>query len=187
MSLLFLLFFPLIFIFAGWTVYHQTSERVTYKSSSKPRTRFLSGPVSLSICLYLFFSISPHSFPSSLYLPGSLFYQPRFLFQCNPVDLLFHPPHRPPHLMYMTHFSFPTTRTQRPLSLCSLSFCFLTTRGYPSHAHTMLVLKTDITKSAEYVANRGSTTIAPNRICFLFIFKHFSVGTLCSWRLSLCV
>uniref|UniRef100_A0A3P9NXX4 non-specific serine/threonine protein kinase n=1 Tax=Poecilia reticulata TaxID=8081 RepID=A0A3P9NXX4_POERE len=34
---------------AGWTVYHQTSERVTYKSSSKPRTRFLSGPVSLSI------------------------------------------------------------------------------------------------------------------------------------------
>ncbi|XP_028309961.1 serine/threonine-protein kinase WNK2 isoform X9 [Gouania willdenowi] len=33
----------------GWTVYHQTTERVTYKSSSKPRTRFLSGPVSLSI------------------------------------------------------------------------------------------------------------------------------------------
>ncbi|KAM4722736.1 serine/threonine-protein kinase WNK2 [Rhinophrynus dorsalis] len=33
----------------GWTVYHQTSERVTYKSSTKPRTRFLSGPVSLSI------------------------------------------------------------------------------------------------------------------------------------------
>ncbi|KAM6977825.1 serine/threonine-protein kinase WNK2 [Aplochiton taeniatus] len=33
----------------GWTVYHQTSERVTYKSSSKPRTRFLSGAVSLSI------------------------------------------------------------------------------------------------------------------------------------------
>ena len=67
-SLLFLLFFPLIFIFTGWTVYHQTSERVTYKSSSKPRTRFLSGPVSLSICLYLFFSISLHSFPSCLYL-----------------------------------------------------------------------------------------------------------------------
>lgn len=66
--LLFLLFFPLIFIFTGWTVFHQTSERVTYKSSSKPRTRFLSGPVSLSICLYLFFSISPRSFPSSLYL-----------------------------------------------------------------------------------------------------------------------
>lgn len=66
---LFLLFFPLLyFIFAGWTVYHQTSERVTYKSSSKPRTRFLSGPVSLSICLYLFFSISPRSFPPSLYL-----------------------------------------------------------------------------------------------------------------------
>ncbi|XP_071020744.1 serine/threonine-protein kinase WNK2-like [Oncorhynchus clarkii lewisi] len=33
----------------GWTVYHQTSERVAYKSSSKPRARFLSGPVSLSI------------------------------------------------------------------------------------------------------------------------------------------
>uniref|UniRef100_A0A8C4Y942 non-specific serine/threonine protein kinase n=1 Tax=Gopherus evgoodei TaxID=1825980 RepID=A0A8C4Y942_9SAUR len=34
---------------SGWTVFHQTSERVTYKSSSKPRTRFLSGPMSLSI------------------------------------------------------------------------------------------------------------------------------------------
>ncbi|XP_067601004.1 serine/threonine-protein kinase WNK2 isoform X7 [Pseudorca crassidens] len=33
----------------GWTVYHPTSERVTYKSSSKPRARFLSGPVSVSI------------------------------------------------------------------------------------------------------------------------------------------
>ncbi|XP_045150311.1 serine/threonine-protein kinase WNK2, partial [Echinops telfairi] len=33
----------------GWTVAHQTSERVAYKSSSKPRARFLSGPVSLSI------------------------------------------------------------------------------------------------------------------------------------------
>ncbi|XP_046507146.1 serine/threonine-protein kinase WNK2-like isoform X1 [Equus quagga] len=33
----------------GWTVSHPTSERVTYKSSSKPRARFLSGPVSVSI------------------------------------------------------------------------------------------------------------------------------------------
>ncbi|XP_021104189.1 serine/threonine-protein kinase WNK2 isoform X4 [Heterocephalus glaber] len=33
----------------GWTVYHPTSERGTYKSSSKPRARFLSGPVSVSI------------------------------------------------------------------------------------------------------------------------------------------
>ncbi|XP_057161532.1 serine/threonine-protein kinase WNK2 [Ursus arctos] len=33
----------------GWTVYHPTSERLTYKSSSKPRARFLSGPVSVSI------------------------------------------------------------------------------------------------------------------------------------------
>ncbi|XP_036897215.1 serine/threonine-protein kinase WNK2 isoform X3 [Sturnira hondurensis] len=33
----------------GWTVCHPTSERVTHKSSSKPRTRFLSGPVSVSI------------------------------------------------------------------------------------------------------------------------------------------
>ncbi|XP_027134687.1 serine/threonine-protein kinase WNK2 isoform X6 [Larimichthys crocea] len=32
-----------------WSNYPQTSERVTYKSSSKPRARFLSGPVSLSI------------------------------------------------------------------------------------------------------------------------------------------
>lgn len=37
----------------GWSNYPQPSERVTYKSSSKPRARFLSGPVSLSICLYL--------------------------------------------------------------------------------------------------------------------------------------
>ncbi|XP_078024713.1 serine/threonine-protein kinase WNK2 isoform X4 [Epinephelus lanceolatus] len=35
----------------GWSNYPQTSERVTYKSSSKPRARFLSGPVSLSIFL----------------------------------------------------------------------------------------------------------------------------------------
>lgn len=55
-SVYFSVFFPL-YSSAGWTVYHQTSERVTYKSSSKPRTRFLSGPVSLSICLYLFFCI----------------------------------------------------------------------------------------------------------------------------------
>nr|XP_019957048.1 PREDICTED: serine/threonine-protein kinase WNK2-like isoform X2 [Paralichthys olivaceus] len=40
----------------GWSNYPQPSERVTYKSSSKPRARFLSGPVSLSICLYLFSS-----------------------------------------------------------------------------------------------------------------------------------
>uniref|UniRef100_A0A8C9DYU4 non-specific serine/threonine protein kinase n=1 Tax=Phocoena sinus TaxID=42100 RepID=A0A8C9DYU4_PHOSS len=45
----------------GWTVYHPTSERVTYKSSSKPRARFLSGPVSVSICLYLFFWSSTSS------------------------------------------------------------------------------------------------------------------------------
>lgn len=46
--------FPLwYYFFTGWSNYPQTSERVTYKSSSKPRARFLSGPVSLSICLYL--------------------------------------------------------------------------------------------------------------------------------------
>ncbi|XP_041944165.1 serine/threonine-protein kinase WNK2 isoform X2 [Alosa sapidissima] len=33
----------------GWPTYPQTPERVTYKGSSKPRARFLSGPVSLSI------------------------------------------------------------------------------------------------------------------------------------------
>ncbi|XP_008574425.1 PREDICTED: serine/threonine-protein kinase WNK2 [Galeopterus variegatus] len=33
----------------GWTVSHPTSERGTHKSSSKPRARFLSGPVSVSI------------------------------------------------------------------------------------------------------------------------------------------
>lgn len=104
-SLLFLLFFPLIFIFTGWTVYHQTSERVTYKSSSKPRTRFLSGPVSLSICLYFFFSISPHLFPSSLYLTCLSLLSTIVLFISDIVDLLFHPPHRP-HLTYITHFLF---------------------------------------------------------------------------------
>jgi len=45
---------------AGWPPSPQASAQVTYKSSSKPRARFLSGPVSLSICLYL----SPfHHFP----------------------------------------------------------------------------------------------------------------------------
>lgn len=54
-------FFPL-YSFAGWTVSHPTSERGAYKSSSKPRARFLTGPVSVSICLYLFFCIlSPPS------------------------------------------------------------------------------------------------------------------------------
>ncbi|XP_054639515.1 serine/threonine-protein kinase WNK2 isoform X5 [Dunckerocampus dactyliophorus] len=33
----------------GWSNHPQASERVTYKSSSKPRARFLSGPVPLSI------------------------------------------------------------------------------------------------------------------------------------------
>ncbi|KAJ7999735.1 hypothetical protein DPEC_G00197500 [Dallia pectoralis] len=33
----------------GWPPYPPPPERVTYKSSSKPRARFLSGPVSLSI------------------------------------------------------------------------------------------------------------------------------------------
>ncbi|XP_058528414.1 serine/threonine-protein kinase WNK2 [Ochotona princeps] len=33
----------------GWTVSHPTSERGAYKSSSKPRARFLTGPVSVSI------------------------------------------------------------------------------------------------------------------------------------------
>ncbi|XP_058230200.1 serine/threonine-protein kinase WNK2 isoform X3 [Hemibagrus wyckioides] len=33
----------------GWSPYHPTAEKVTYKSSSKPRARFLSGPVSLTI------------------------------------------------------------------------------------------------------------------------------------------
>ena len=49
-------FFPWLFSSTGWSNYPQPSERVTYKSSSKPRARFLSGPVSLSICLYLFSS-----------------------------------------------------------------------------------------------------------------------------------
>lgn len=45
-------FFPSICSSAGWSNDPQPSERVTNKSSSKPRARFLSGPVSLSICLY---------------------------------------------------------------------------------------------------------------------------------------
>lgn len=77
-------FFPL-YSFAGWTVYHPTSERVTYKSNSKPRARFLSGPVSVSICLYLFFCIlSP---------PG-----PWFLPHLLPVFITFYTFYRmPPH------------------------------------------------------------------------------------------
>lgn len=67
--------FPL-YSFAGWTVSHPTSERVTYKSSSKPRARFLSGPVSVSICLYLFFCILSPSGP--WFLP------------CLPVFITFH-------------------------------------------------------------------------------------------------
>ncbi|CAB1315392.1 unnamed protein product [Coregonus sp. 'balchen'] len=43
----------------GWPSYPPPPERVTYKSSSKPRARFLSGPVSLSICLYLLLSSPP--------------------------------------------------------------------------------------------------------------------------------
>lgn len=62
-------FFPL-YSFAGWTVYHPTSERGAYKSSSKPRARFLSGPVSVSICLYLFFCIFPPPGPWFLPLPN---------------------------------------------------------------------------------------------------------------------
>lgn len=90
--LLFLLFFfPPLFIFPGWTVYHQTSERVTYKSSSKPRTRFLSGPVSLSICLYLFFSIPLCSFFHTLYL--TWFYCHSFFFlKENKFSSYFFPP-----------------------------------------------------------------------------------------------
>ncbi|XP_051915608.1 serine/threonine-protein kinase WNK2-like isoform X2 [Hippocampus zosterae] len=33
----------------GWTVYHQTSERVAFQPSGKPRARFLSRPVTVSI------------------------------------------------------------------------------------------------------------------------------------------
>lgn len=37
----------------GWPPSPQASAQVTYKSSSKPRARIFSGPISLSICLYL--------------------------------------------------------------------------------------------------------------------------------------
>lgn len=66
-------FFPL-YSFAGWTVSHPTSERGAYKSSSKPRARFLSGPVSVSICLYLFFCIFPPASPWFLPSPPRLHY-----------------------------------------------------------------------------------------------------------------
>lgn len=61
---------------AGWSNCPQASERVTYKSSSKPRARFLSGPVSLSICLYLLSSGI-----------ASLFF---FFFICSPL-VAWHP------------------------------------------------------------------------------------------------
>lgn len=44
---------PSLFVFPGWSPYLPAAERVSNKSSSKPRARLLSGPVSLSICLYL--------------------------------------------------------------------------------------------------------------------------------------
>lgn len=65
----------LSFLFPGWSPYLPASERVTYKSSSKPRARFLSGPVSLSICLYL-------SFTQTKWLPTlcSTFFHPCVMF-----------------------------------------------------------------------------------------------------------
>ncbi|CAO2595988.1 Serine/threonine-protein kinase WNK2 [Lemmus lemmus] len=56
----------------GWTVYHPTSERGAYKSSSKPRARFLSGPVSVSIWSALKRLCLGKEHSSSLYdSPGS--------------------------------------------------------------------------------------------------------------------
>lgn len=54
----------------GWPPSPQASAQVTYKSSSKPRARFLSGPVSLSICLYLspFHHYPPHDSGALLFL-----------------------------------------------------------------------------------------------------------------------
>lgn len=122
---LFLLFFPLILIFTGWTVYHQTSERVTYKSSSKPRARFLSGPVSLSICLYLLFSTFPHtSHPSLLSLFHLyLFSWPECVFWMfldsgsSPLLTLFTTPY-PPTQAYVGHFVSPTHAY-----VCHFVFC----------------------------------------------------------------
>ncbi|KAG7521055.1 serine serine/threonine-protein kinase WNK2-like isoform X5 [Solea senegalensis] len=107
----------------GWTVYHQTSERVTYKSSSKPRTRFLSGPVSLSICLYLFFSTSP-----SL---ASIFFYLTFLFlslllvnikTVDPRTLL---SSSPPDIQYI----FIAHHLHNLLLFCIVFFFFWTFRG----------------------------------------------------------
>ncbi len=44
-----------VLLSTGWPPSPQASAQVTYKSSSKQRARFLSGPVSLSICLYFCF------------------------------------------------------------------------------------------------------------------------------------
>lgn len=74
----------------GWSHYPQPSERVTYKSSSKPRARFLSGPVSLSICLYQFSSHITSLFCFS-YFPVFLLLH-RTLF-CNTAGFSFACPH----------------------------------------------------------------------------------------------
>ncbi|XDV51339.1 hypothetical protein PO909_020228 [Leuciscus waleckii] len=59
----------------GWPPSPQASAQVTYKSSSKPRARFLSGPVSLSICLYLSFPPFSMSYLGSpCYLSPTLFF-----------------------------------------------------------------------------------------------------------------
>lgn len=65
-----------VLLSAGWPPSPQASAQVTYKSSSKPRARFLSGPVSLSICLYL----SPfHHFPCHI-LGAPAYLSPTILF-----------------------------------------------------------------------------------------------------------
>uniref|UniRef100_A0A9J8AYU5 non-specific serine/threonine protein kinase n=1 Tax=Cyprinus carpio carpio TaxID=630221 RepID=A0A9J8AYU5_CYPCA len=60
----------------GWPPSPQASAQVTYKSSSKPRARFLSGPVSLSICLYL----SPFKPFSTSYVGSACYLSPTFFF-----------------------------------------------------------------------------------------------------------
>lgn len=103
---------PFIFIFTGWTVYHQTSERVTYKSSSKPRTRFLSGPVSLSICLYFFLFYFQSLYPSSFYstFPS---YLSALLFLVHTV------PHLNIYHSYFFHSPFLSTSSNVVLLCCS--------------------------------------------------------------------